>query len=158
MRVKVDWRSADKKNYNDFKKAYPRLQVNHSDWKKIIYAFNEAVRDYILETGEMVKLPHGFGELTINKKKRKKYIIKDGKKIINLPVDWIKSREAGKRIYNFNHHTDGYFFGWMWFNTSATIKFRKLWYFKPYRVSSRLIAHYIKVDEKYQHIYKEWKS
>ena len=34
--------------------------------------FNEYFKNYILETGEKVKAPFGFGEFSINKKKRKK--------------------------------------------------------------------------------------
>jgi hypothetical protein len=41
-----------------------------------LYSFNEALREYILETGESVKLPFGFGEISINKKKKKKKDIK----------------------------------------------------------------------------------
>ena len=39
----------------------------------------------------------------------------DGKDRVALPIDWQKTKERGKVIYNFNYHTDGYFFGWMWF-------------------------------------------
>jgi len=44
----------------------------------------------------------------------------------------------GKRIYNFNYHTEGFFFGWMWFKESARLKNIDLWYFKASRVTSRL--------------------
>ena len=82
----------------------------------------------------------------------------DGVDVINLPIDWQKSKEKGKRIYNFNYHTEGYFFGWMWFRETARLKHTNLWYFKPTRTTSRLLSHYIKTDEKYQHIYREWKK
>ena len=156
-RTKIDFRSGSKANYLDFCKKHPDVDISFVDWKNIVYTYNDMYRIYILETGEKVKMPMGLGQFSINKKKRKRRKGPNGE-YINMAVDWQKSKALGKRIYILNHHTDGYFFGWMWFNTSATIKFRKLWYFKPYRVSSRLIAHYIKVDEKYQHIYKEWKS
>jgi hypothetical protein len=64
--------------------------------------------------------------------------------------------ETGNFLYNFNYHTEGFFFGWQWFNRSARFKHSALWRFKPSRVTSRLLAHYIKVDNKYQHLYKEW--
>ena len=81
---------------------------------------------------------------------------KDGREFINLPVDWKKTREKGKIIYNFNYDTEGYFFGWVWFKRSTRIRHSVLWYFKPCRNTSRLLAHYIKADPKYQHIYREW--
>jgi hypothetical protein len=81
----------------------------------------------------------------------------DGKDRISLPIDWQKTKERGKVIYNFNYHTDGYFFGWMWFK-NVRLKNYSLWYFKPSRNTSRMLAHYIKTDPKYQQIYNEWKK
>jgi nucleoid DNA-binding protein len=157
-RVKIDWRSSSKDNYKIFCKKHPLIKLTFDEWRNIIYSFNEAFKNYILETGEKAKLPLGFGEFSINKKKRKKFKQVDGVEVINLPIDWQKSKEKGKRIYNFNYHTEGYFFGWMWFRETARLKHTNLWYFKPTRTTSRLLSHYIKTDEKYQHIYREWKK
>lgn len=157
MRVKVDWRSASRENYNSFCKLHPSIKLTFDEWRNIIYSFNDSFKNYILETGEKAKLPFGFGEFSINKKKRRKRKgLND--EFVNLPIDWQKSREKGKRIYNFNFHTEGFFFGWMWFKHSARIKNSDLWYFKASRVTSRLLSHYIKTDEKYQHMYNEWKK
>ena len=157
MRVKVDWRSASRENYNSFCKLHPSIKLTFDEWRNIIYSFNDSFKNYILETGEKAKLPFGFGEFSINKKKRRKRKgLND--EFVNLPIDWQKSRENGKRIYNFNYNTEGFFFGWMWFKHSARIKNSDLWYFKASRVTSRLLSHYIKTDEKYQHMYNEWKK
>lgn len=158
MRTKVDWRSSSKNNYIDFCKKNPAIVISFDDWKKVIYAFNEGFRDHILETGDKAKLPFGFGEFSITKKKRKRIVEIDGVEHINLPIDWKKTKEKGKIIYNFNHHTEGYFFGWYWFKKTARFRHSDLWYFKPFRVTSRLITEYIQKDAKYQHIYKEWGS
>ena len=115
MRIKIDWRSASKENYNNFCKKNPSIKLTFDEWRNIIYTYNEAFKEYILETGERAKLPFGFGEFSINKKKRRKMKGVDGKEFVNLPIDWKKTREKGKRIYNFNFHTEGYFFGWVWF-------------------------------------------
>ena len=158
MRVKVDYSSTRESVYRDFCKKNSQYKISYIEWRKIIYDFNESFRNYILETGEKAKLPSGFGDFSINKRYRKKYFTTpEGEQKINLPVDWQKSKEKGKRIYNFNYHTEGFFFGWRWFKeTSARIKYKKLWYFKPSRITSRMLAHYIKTNDKYQHIYKEW--
>jgi hypothetical protein len=157
MRVKVDWRSASRENYKSFCKKHPSIKLTFDEWRNILYSYNDAFKNYILETGEKAKLPFGFGEFSINKKKRRK---KKGlnDEFINLPIDWQKTKEKGKYIYNFNYHTEGFFFGWLWFKESARLKNTNLWYFKPSRVTSRLLSHYIKTDEKYQHIYCEWKK
>ncbi len=123
-----------------------------------MYQYNDAFKHYILETGEKVKIVGSIGEFSINKKKRRRVKDKDGKEFINLPIDWQKTKEKGKVIYNFNYHTEGYFFGWMWFKDSARFRNSELWYFKPSRLTSRLLSHYIKTDDKYQHIYNEWKK
>jgi nucleoid DNA-binding protein len=158
MRTKVDWRSSSKDNYREFCKKYPNILLSFDEWRNVIYTFNEAFKQYILETGEKIKLPFGFGEFSIKKKKRRKMKGVDGKEFINLPIDWQKTREKGKVIYNFNYHTEGFFFGWHWFKQNARFKHSDLWYFKPSRTTSRLLSHYIKADDKYQHIYREWKT
>ena len=158
MRVKIDWRSSSRENYNAFCKKHPSIKISFDEWKNIIYTFNESFKNYILETGERAKLPFGFGEFSINKKKRRKIKGVDGKEFINLPVDWQRTKQKGKIIYNFNYHTEGYFFGWVWFKETARLRNTELWYFKPTRTTSRILSHYIKTDSKYQHIYREWKK
>lgn len=155
-RVKVDWRSASKDNYKDFCKKHKNIDLTFDEWKNIIYIFNDFFRNYILETGDKIAMPYGFGSFSINKKKRRRKKGKDGKEFINLPIDWQETKKRGKVIYSFNYHTDGYFFGWHWFKESARFKQAKLWYFKPSRTTSRLITHYLTTENKYQHLYKEW--
>jgi hypothetical protein len=156
-RVKVDWRSTSKENYNLFKKKHPSIDLTYDQWSLIIYSFNEMFKEHILETGESIKLPYGLGEISINKKIRKVHKGKDNE-YINLPVDWQKTKAKGKIIYNFNHDTEGFFFGWHWFKKSARFKHTDLWYFKPTRTTSRLLGHYIKIDKKYQQLYREWEK
>lgn len=156
MRTKLDWRSASKENYLDFCRKHLEIKLSFIEWKNVIYIYNDYFRNYILETGDKVIMPYGFGEFSIIKKKRKRKKVIDGKEYINLPVDWQESKKKGKRIYNFNFHTDGYFFGWYWFKGAARFKQPKLWYFKPSRTTSRLIQHYLTTDKKYQYLYKQW--
>ena len=157
MRTPCDWRSSQKINYKTFKKAHPTIKVEYDQWKNILYSFNDSFKEYILETGERAKLPYGIGEFTIRKKKCPKTVIApNGVERISLPKDWKKTREKGKPIYNFNFHTEGYFFGWIWFKKTARFREAYLWYFKPCRSTSRILAHYLKTDEKYQHLYQAW--
>jgi hypothetical protein len=156
VRVKVDYSTASLKSYKDFCKTHPEIDITGDEWRVIIYTYVDMFKQYMLETGEKARLPNGLGEFFINKKKRKKFVCVDGVERIALPVDWKKTKEKGKKVYNFNFHTDGYFFGWKWMKKSTTFRFSSLWNFKPTRVTSRLLAHYLKADEKYQHIYREW--
>ena len=106
MRTKIDWRSSSKENYNNFCRKNPTIKITFDEWRNIIYQYNEHFKNYILETGERARLPFGFGEFSINKKKRKKMKTVDGKEMVNLPVDWQKTKQKGKIIYNFNFHTE----------------------------------------------------
>lgn len=158
MRVKVDWRSSSREEYYKFCSNNPSVKLSFDEWRNIIYDFNEAFKTYILETGEKIKMPFGFGEFSINKKKCKKIVVdKKGIERIGLPIDWKRTKEKGKKIYNFNYHTDGYRFRWIWFKQKARLQQTELWWFKPSRVTSRLLSHYIKIDNKYQHLYNTWK-
>ena len=160
MRVKVDYSSTREQVYKDFCKKYPQYKVGFIEWRKIIYDYNESFRNYILETGDKAKMPSGFGDFSIIKKFRKKFFTTPtGEQKLNLPIDWQKTKEKGKIIYNFNYHTEGFYFGWKWWkDNSSRIKYKKLWYFKPSRVTSRMLAHYIKSSDKYIHLYKEWNT
>jgi len=156
-RRKVDWRTASPKAFEEFKLAHPEIEISKQEWMEIIYQFNESFRNYLLETGERERLPYGFGTFAITKKKRKtKKILPDGTERINLAIDWKKTKEKGKYVYNLNLDTEGYFFGWKWFKEDARFKFVNLWWFKPSRISSRLIKHYLSVVENQQQLYKQW--
>lgn len=157
-RVAIEWRSASKENYKLFSKKYPHIELTFDEWKNIIYLFNEQFKEYILETGFKAKLPFGFGEFTVNKKKRKHIVEKDGVKFFNAAIDWKKTKEKGKYIYNLNYDTEGYFFGWKWFKPTARFRHSDLWYFKPCRGTSRLINHYITTDPTYADKYCDWRK
>ena len=72
MRTKIEWRSASKDNYLKFCKEYSSIKLTFDEWRNIIYSFNESFKEHILETGDKIKLPFGFGEFSINKKKRRR--------------------------------------------------------------------------------------
>jgi nucleoid DNA-binding protein len=156
MRVAYGYRTASTEAYKDFCEKNPEIKLTCDEFKSIIYEFNFMFRDHILETGEKIKMPNGVGEFSIHKKKKKRVKTINGQSFVNLSIDWQKTREKGKRIYNFNFHTEGYFFKWKWFKSTATFKYSDLFYFRPSRVNSRLLSHYLKVDEKYQHTYATW--
>jgi hypothetical protein len=157
MRVKVQYKSACKETFKRFKESNPDVKITYALWSSIIYNFNYAFRDMLFETGNKCKLPYGFGEFAIMKYRPKKFIIgQDGGEHINLPVDWAKSRIAGKRVYHMNYHTEGFTFRLKWFIATARFQKSILWSFKPSRVTSRLITHYI--SQGYQEKYLEWKK
>ncbi len=98
----IEFRTASRENYNDFCKKHPSISLTFDEWRNILYSFNDSFRNYILETGERAKLPYGLGEFTINKKKRRK-MKGPNDEFINLAVDWKKTKEKGKIIYNLSY-------------------------------------------------------
>ena len=157
MRSLIEYRTGSKETWKRFCLENPKITLSYNEYCNIIYTFSYNFRDHLLNTGEKAKLPHGLGALAVSKKKRKKTIILEtGEEKVNLPVDWVKTKKAGKYIYNFNFHTNGYSFKWKWFPHSAHFFKADVWNFKPSRVSSRLLSFYLKEDPQCQYKYKEW--
>lgn len=158
MRISVEYRSNSKEVYKKFCLKYPEVKITFDKWIEVLKTFNHSFRDYVLETGDRAKLPWGFGDFAISKKKvKREKTAPDGKVYINLPIDWQKTKETGKRVYQFNSHTDGYRCKWFWFNSEARFFASDIWVFKPSRESSRKIAEYLKKQStNYLDLYKIW--
>lgn len=160
-RTKYSYRTASPEAYNDFKRLNPEIQLSFKEWSEILYEYMAQFREYLLETGDIGKLPWGLGYFGVNKKKRKRYkgILLNGKNVINLNVDWKASKEEGKKIYNFNFHTDGFTYWWKWYKNTAYVTAPTAIYFKASRETSRLLAKYLlKPDSEYFEIYREEKT
>lgn len=160
-RPKFDFRTTSDENYKQLKKDCPEFKnLKPSTWRDIINNYTEMYKEHALETGDMMDIQGDCGNLTIKKKKRKNHNIdpKTGKLHINLPVDWKKTHELGKKVFIMNYHTDGYHFGWIWFKKTKRmrIKFPTAWTFKAMKATGKLLQHYLTVDQKYQNLYREW--
>lgn len=157
MRLKTDYRSVSRNVYNKFCSTYPDIKISFEKWKEIVYAFNYELRDYILNSGEKVRLPWGVGPVAINKKKSKKIKEFNGKQYVNLPVNWKRTKEVGKTIYYTNSHTDGHRCKWMWFSKEAKFASSEIWNFRAYRKSSRKLKDLLfKPNSQHAQIYKNW--
>lgn len=155
-RVSVEYRSTEKAVFKRFKLKYPEVNIDYNTWCIIIYNFNYAFRDHILETGRKARFPYGFGEFTISKYKPKttKNLL-DGTEVVGLPINWKRSKELNQIVYHMNFHTEGFKFKWLWLRDKARFEKSALWNFKPSRVTSRLLNHYL-TQLGYQHKYQEW--
>lgn len=158
MRVYVPYRTASRETYKRFCEENHSIKLSYNEWCNILYTFIYNFRDHMLNTGERAKLLHGIGDFAVSKKKPKRIVTdrETGEEHVNLPIDWPKSRKAGKHIYHMNYHTEGFKFKWRWFVETARFFKHDIWVFRPSRISSRLIAHYIKQDPSVQYKYKEW--
>lgn len=153
----IEYRSTAKEVYRRFCWENREIHISFEDWKAVVYAFNRAFRDHILETGERVKMPRGLGTFSISKSKPKKTKIYKGVEYINMPIDWPKTKKLGKRVYIMNAHTDGNRYKWMWFPSDANFYMANLWVFKPHKHTSAKLSEYLtKPDANYFQIYRSW--
>ena len=145
-RRKREYRTYSKESYNRFISEHKisEKELPYSKYLKNLEVCNWMFIEYALRTGYKVNLPYGFGSLAINKKKLKIYKEYNGKKYMNLRIDWAKTKKYGKRIYHTNEHSDGYNFKWLWFGHDAKIHLADLYVFKPGRYASRAINKYVK--------------
>jgi hypothetical protein len=157
-KTKVEYRSGSTETYKRFCAANPDVHLSKEQWSKIIYTYNYIVRDYILDSGDISKVPFGIGLFTISKKKIKKHKVDPwNREWVNLPIDWKKTKEEGKYVYLFNNHSDGYRYKWRWFNKTARFYMSAIWNFIPSRDTSRKLAQYLKKPGSvYSEIYQEW--
>lgn len=155
MRIKKEYRTNSKENYERFCTLHPEIDITFKKYSEVIRTCNQMYITQALDSGELIKLPFGFGVMAVHKKKTHKSITKDGEKIIVLPVDWQESKKQGVKIYNLNYHTSGYRYKWAWFKHTSLIYQKDVWVFKPCRYASRAIAKYVK-DPYYAQLYKQW--
>lgn len=153
----MGYRTASKEAYNKFTGAHPSVILSFEEFKEVIYTYNALLVAHMLETGDKIKLPYGLGEIVINKYKPKRYKVGlDGVERVNLPIDWVETKKAGKYIYLLNAHTEGYRFHWQWHWWKTRIRFAFIWKLEMSRVNSRLLKTYLKKpNSKYKDIYKE---
>lgn len=165
MRTKCEYRTSSKENYLRFlkKKNLTEEDITYKKYCDILEISNWMFIEYALKTGKQVYLPFGFGPIVVTKKRLKMYkiytdkVTKEEKKIINLRIDWFKTKKLGKRVYHTNEHSDGFNCKWMWFSNLSRLHMSGLYVFKPCRYASRAIARYVKnTKENYIENYLEW--
>lgn len=114
----------------------------------------------VLDTGAALPLPYGLGKISVQRKKTiSTFTGKDGVEHITLPVDWVKTRQTGKKVHFFNDHTDGWRFKWIWFKDSSTgLKLKDIWSFKPARCWSARLHEVLTGPQArtYMYQYTEW--
>lgn len=134
---------ADYKMYKQYCKEQEIEPVDYRTYKRILTTSNDIISQKILQ-GERIKLPFTLSDVFINKYKQE-VKNKDGK--VNLPIDWKRTKEFGKKIYHLNKHTDGFIFKWFWAKGEAKFKFKDLWAFKAVRKNTRAINNMVKNGE-----------
>lgn len=159
-RYTASLRTASRDCWLEFRKTYPSIEITYEEYKNIIYTDNANRMFHVLETGEELPLPYGFGKISIQRKKTIPTYTdtKTGYTHIILPVDWKKTKETGKKVYFYNDHTEGWRFKWVWFKHSSTgLKMKDVWSFKVAREWSEQLNKFVtREDKKYLFTYTEY--
>lgn len=128
--------SFSRKNFiQSFKRKNPSIKIDDKQIHELIDFTGKAIADILLTDGE-VKLGNRLGVLMIRKFRPKG---KGGS--FTVVVDHTKSREQKKTVYQFNDHTDGYIYKFIWDkHRCQSISDKHMWVFKPIRNIKRLLA------------------
>lgn len=129
-----------KKNYFiNFKKRYPKTKVTPELHFEILKAVGETISASLLKDG-CVKMGSRLGNLLIRK------FIPWGKgsnfAVFTLPHE---SKKQGKAVYEFNDHTGGYIYRFLWDKKRCKgVTDKNMWVFKPIRSLKRELAFLLK--------------
>lgn len=156
---KRDFRTASKEAYKLFRKAHPELakKVNSTTYIAVVKKYNEALIKYALDTGNQIFLPYNFGVVCVHRKPQVNfYYDEEGNAKNIMPIDWVKSKELGKRVYILNNHTEGFRYRFLW-RSARQMAMRGIWEFHPTREASRELARRLKEETAtYMYKYHDW--
>lgn len=120
------------------------LVLPYGLWGKIVKDYIKEIVKAVIEDSSIMKLPHGLGDLMVEKRKMK---IGNLSKYNRLKVDYKKFRETGKIVYHLNEHRSGYRYKILWNKRhSQAIKNKSFYKYVPTRTMKRDLAYILKND------------
>lgn len=144
-REKIDYSSTSQEAYDNFVET-TGLDVPKGVWKKVLYAYNLGFIDYLIKTGEKIRVLHGLGTFHVRKMKHHiEYVSINGvKRLKNAPIDWVETNKQGKLVHIQNFHTDGYKCTYVWGRSAAAFVNANCWIFRFARNAKRSLAAHLK--------------
>lgn len=136
--------SYSKKEFlNSFRLKYPGIELTSSEYYEIISAGGSEYADALLEDGE-VKMASRLGPLNIRKFKPK------GKgTTFGVITDRHESAKQKKAVYQFNDHTGGWMYRFIWNKRKCkSVMDKNMWVFRPIRSLKRRLAQLLKTGNK----------
>lgn len=155
MELKCRNRVKNKEHY-EYYKSNAKTPVSKEVYESFLYGSGESLFDWrtkvpckefgliheimhnVVTKGYIMQLPHGLGEIYINKKKPKVYEV-NGKLYRKNAINWQALKKEGKVIFYENRHSDEYIYRIKWF-PRYPFKNKTLYLFKPSRGFRRYIA------------------
>jgi hypothetical protein len=155
-RPPIEFRVTSKYNYDRFCIENLKIKISFDQYRKAIYELNHQYVLYILQTGHSIKLPWGFGALTIRKRKGNYITNEYGHKIVHCGINWKETNKEGKKIYHFNEHTEGYRYTWSWNKYYSKLRLCNIWELKMCKVNKLLLTEFLRnQDVQYYLKYRE---
>lgn len=116
----------------------------YSIYKKLLSDYFKKIINFVVEDCGVFKLPLGFGELRVQKKKMP---VGSLLKYRKLRIDFAKFNKTGKKIYHLNEHRDGYRYSIRWDKRGSTaLIYKNVYKFIPTRTTNRRLAYILKND------------
>jgi hypothetical protein len=112
------------------------LYVTYNEYRDMVTIFYKEVSHNIINEGRMFHMPFAMGDAYIEKVK----LDYNNK----LPINWELTSKAGKVIYHFNEHSDGYKYILKWNKKVCTFQNNYLYVLVYTRANKRLLAKNIK--------------
>lgn len=126
-----------------FKRKHSKLKLPESEINILIDHVGMAIADILIEDGE-IKLGSRLGPLLIRKCKPKGR----GGSFMSVLINHRKSLDQKKKIYQFNDHSDGFIYKFIWNKRLCkSIRDKHMWVFKPIRSLKRRLAPVIRNNE-----------
>lgn len=125
--------------YANFKLRYPKTTIDPVTHFTILKAAGSAIADLLLQEGS-IKMGSRIGELAI-----RKFIPKGKGSKFAVFTNPLKSSQQGKAVYEFNDHTGGFIYRFLWNKRKCQgIHDKNMWIFKPLRSLKRRLAYLLK--------------
>ena len=132
------------KMYDSYLAQNPEGTYDYVDKKmyvRIVEDYCKHLADSIVDGGEIVKLPYNKGPIGIFK------WLSKSTKLSKAPVDWVKSKELGKKVYLTNAHSNGYVYKFFWDKGLRQKTLLSFYKFKACRALTRRLAEVIKTKQ-----------
>ena len=125
-----------KKNYLiNFKKRYPNVNIMPAEHFDILKAAGGVIADFLLNDGD-VKMASRLSNLQI-----RKFTPKGNGVNFRIQTKPHESAKLKKPVYEFNDHTDGFVYRFLWNKKSCKgVRDVNMWVFKPMRSLKRRLA------------------
>lgn len=115
--------------------------IKREDYVELVNEYCKYLSECIVDNGGIVKLPYNKGTLGVYK------WLSRSKNPKRTPIDWVKSKELGKRVYLTNSHSNGYLYRFMWNKGMRYKTLLSFYKFRPARELARRLAYIVKTKQ-----------